>query len=145
MLPLLTRTTTIYSNEELLGYLQITSHIRRKLVTRGEYEVVAEMNLTDKPWPTHQTYLLRFGTWLQACELAGVPSREPRIYEKKWTPKNITDALMSFLDFCEMTGDKATAANYEAWAPAQEIPSLTTVRSPRLVLGQKRLLLQKQS
>ena len=24
-------------------------HIRRKLVTRGEYEVVAEMNLTDKP------------------------------------------------------------------------------------------------
>ena len=79
------------------------------------------MNLTDKPWPTHQTYLLRFGTWLQACELAGVPSREPRIYEKKWTPKNITDALMSFLDFCEMAGDKATAANYEAWAPAQEI------------------------
>tara|TARA_Y100001958_G_scaffold147717_1_gene128633 strand:+ start:1647 stop:3113 length:1467 start_codon:yes stop_codon:yes gene_type:complete len=118
----------LHSNEELLGYLQITSHIRRKLVTRGEYEVVAEMNLTDKPWPTHQTYLLRFGTWLQACELAGVPSREPRIYEKKWTPKNITDALMSFLDFCEMTGDKATAANYEAWAPAQEIPSLTTVR-----------------
>ena len=40
---------------------------------------------------------------------------------------------MSFLDFCEMTGDKATA-NYEAWAPVQRSQVLQLFASPRLVL-----------
>ena len=121
-----------HSDEELLEYLRITFNIRRRIVTSTEYEIVAQQNRTEKSWPSFQTYLLRFGTWINACEKAQVPSRERREYEKVWTDEKIFSELISFVKFCRKEGKKTSGTAYESWAKSREAPSLATVRKSGL-------------
>ena len=121
-----------HSDEELLEYLRITFNIRRRIVTRSEYEIVALQNRTEKSWPSFQTYLLRFGTWINACEKAQVPSRERREYERVWTDEKIFSELISFVKFCRKEGKKTSGTAYESWAKSREAPSLATVRKSGL-------------
>ena len=124
--------TKFHSDEELLEYLRITYNVRRRIVTRSEYELVAQQDRTEKPWPGYQTYALRFGTWINACEKAQVPSRERREYEKLWTDENIFLEVKSFVNFCNKEDKKPTAKAYEEWVKTREAPSLATVRKSRL-------------
>ena len=121
-----------HSDEELLEYLRITFNIRRRIVTSTEYEIVAQQNRTEKSWPSFQTYLLRFGTWINACEKAQVPSRERREYEKVWTDEKIFSELISFVKFCRKEGKKTSGTAYESWAKSREAPSIATVRKSGL-------------
>ncbi len=132
-----------HSDEELLTYLKITYDVRRRVVTRGEYEIVANQNRTEKSWPSHQTYRLRFGSWLNACKAANVPSRSKREYEKIWTDEIILIELTAFVTFCRQNNKNATAAAYESWAKSREVPSLATIRNSGMGTWSEQVALAK--
>jgi hypothetical protein len=76
----------------------------------------------------------RFGTWMNACEAAGVIARPPagrREYFKDWTEGEILDWVLKYLDHA---GDDASYHSYERWAlnlrvKGQHAPSGTSVRN----------------
>ncbi len=79
--------------------------------------------------PTHVRVLQRFGTWLAACEAAGVrPGTAPRRrYARAWTE---TEMLGWVADYLAQPGTRGTYAGYDEWARRTDgAPSSQTVRN----------------
>jgi hypothetical protein len=82
-----------------------------------------------RPWPTHQTMALRFGTWRDAVVAAGLPANErsPIYGRHVFTDEHCIDAI---LEVERALGKVPTNLEYEAYAREQNgaIPSGATVR-----------------
>lgn len=80
------------------------------------------------PYPTRQTYAIRFGSWIKACQALGYGDRAPaarRKYKRRWELSDCVEAVARFI----AEGHSPTAANYEAWARVREdVPSLALPR-----------------
>ena len=80
------------------------------------------------PGPSRQIAMTVFGSWVAACEAAGVtPGDTLRpSYERRWTDDEIDLALVEYLTTPDSPG---TGEGYEQWAKDREVPSGPLVRS----------------
>lgn len=70
-----------------------------------------------------------YGTWRQACQMAGVASNAPlrRSYERRWTEEQ---ALRVLREFVEQADVRCTVSRYQEWARGRDdAPSEGTLRA----------------
>jgi len=114
-----------WSNEQLLDVLRIVS-------TKSTPVTVASYNrlLADKEFegPTSQVFYSRFGSWLAACEEAGVQSGERRRdnYVRGWSNVELGALVVEFLFSIEHDGSLADFRRCLGERP--DAPSEATVR-----------------
>jgi hypothetical protein len=79
------------------------------------------------PGPGKQTAFIVFGSWVAACEAAGVTSGDTLrpAYERRWTDAEIDLAVIEYLTDPFLPG---TADGYEEWAALHDAPSAALVR-----------------
>ncbi len=115
-----------WSNEQLLDVLRIAS-TKSTPLTVTAYEAL----LTQKQieGPTSQVFYMRFGSWLEACEAAGVQSGE-RIrdnYTRLWLNVDLEALVVEFLFSIERDG---SFGDFETWLRERsDSPSVATVRN----------------
>ncbi|MEY2959881.1 MAG: hypothetical protein RLZZ01_2449 [Actinomycetota bacterium] len=80
------------------------------------------------PGPGRQIAIIVFGSWVAACEAAGVtPGDTIRpTYDRRWTDDEIDRALVEYLAAPDSPG---TGDGYEQWASGRDVPSGPLVRS----------------
>lgn len=122
-----------YSDEQLLHYLRVAAeYMRDGIVSTAAFDdFAATQQITPERWPTAQLYGLRFGSWREACDAAGVQSGTTHLtYRKTYTRQVCLDYVTEFLMRCERRGEKPTFARYESWArQTPGAPSGATVRN----------------
>lgn len=99
----------------------------------GEYGVLTMVLYSEnsKPEdPKRSTIQKRFGTWQNACNLAGIPSGEPiphRVYKKRWTHEEMVAIVQRFFTECGVFG---SMRDYSEWAlNVPNTPTQATVRA----------------
>lgn len=120
-----------YSDEELIELLRNASQELGGVLTAAGYTALSRMRkLPDgRPWPTHQTHALRFGTWVAALDRAGLQANKssPIAGMTIFDRAHCIDALV---EAQRELGRVPTASEYEAWATTKNgaVPSLATLR-----------------
>jgi predicted transcriptional regulator len=116
----------LWSDEECLKSLQSAATFAFP-ITVTKYRKLLETG--DILGPTPAVYFQRFGSWVQACERAGVEYGEAvREYDRTW---NDTELVMFVRRFMHQGKDgKWSLEKYEEWRrlPAVEGPSLALLR-----------------
>ena len=120
-----------YSDEELVRFLQSASAaLGGVLSAQGFTEYARTRKTSDgRPWPTHQTHALRFGSWREAVIAAGLAANpsSPISGQTIFEDGHCIDALRA----AARAVDRApTADDYEEFARASNgaLPSQATVR-----------------
>jgi len=90
--------------------------------------------------PSEAQIITRFGTWVGACELAGIPcggTRRPKdSYHSKWTNDDLFRIVCRYLRHADAQGVKATYRGYEEYQRTQaDAPSGTMLRHRMASLG----------
>jgi hypothetical protein len=115
------RREKFYSDEELLGILH-NAYIRvQGPLTTNKYK---KLNIL----PTIAVYISRFGSWNEACSLAGVPhgKRARNNYSRAHSEEDMLDFVASYLADPRTTG---SAQGYEEWQKGVVgAPSLSLIR-----------------
>lgn len=120
-----------YTDEELIGFLQIASQTLGGVLTAYGYtEYSREQATADgRPWPTHQTHALRFGSWRDALKAAGLAANRSSgiAGQRIFGDGHCIDALRAAARALERP---PTAAEYEEFARTSNgaFPSQATVR-----------------
>jgi hypothetical protein len=121
-----------YTDADLISCLQTAARELGGVLTAYGYTEFSRGRTFDddgRPWPTHQTMALRFGTWRDAVVAAGLPANERSpIYGKHiFTEEHCIDAI---LEVERALGKVPTNYEYDLYARQQNgaIPSLATVR-----------------
>ena len=120
-----------YSDEELLQCVRTASQRLGGVLTTAAYSEFGRGRTLDdeRPWPSHQSLQLRFGSWREALQRAGLRANPPsaiagqRIFEAG----HCIDAVRHV---AREVGHSPTAAEYDRAARASDgaLPSLATVR-----------------
>jgi hypothetical protein len=122
---------SIFSDEELIACLREAATVADGRLSIESYtRYAADRRLGDgRPWPSHQTALLRFGSWRAAVEEAGLPppASAPRRLARRFDVERCVDA---FVDVARALGHLPTAKEYgdAATSSRGRLPSLATVR-----------------
>jgi transposase len=125
------KTQKRYADEELLECLKIASRQLGGVLTTSAYsEFVRGRTLNDgRPWPSHQSLQLRFGSWREALQKAGLRANPASAIagQRIFGTGHCIDAVRHV---AREVGHSPTAAEYEHAARASEggLPSLATVR-----------------
>jgi hypothetical protein len=120
-----------YSDEELLEFLQVASTALGGVLSAQGYTDYARAKRTQdgRPWPTHQTHALRFGSWREAVKAAGLAANpsSPIAGKTIFEDGHCIDALRAA---ARARGRPPTADEYEEFARASNgaLPSQATVR-----------------
>jgi hypothetical protein len=120
-----------YTNEEILECLRTANVELGGVLTTSEYTRFARTHKfpDGRPWPMHQTSVLRFGSWRAALQRAGLEANPPSAIagQRLFTREHCVDAI---LEVEREFGHPPTAAEYERTAAASNgvLPSLATVR-----------------
>jgi hypothetical protein len=102
------------------------------VLTTAAYDAYARgRTLADgRPFPTHQTEHLRFGSWREALERAGLPANasSPIAGRLLFTDGHCIDAI---LEVERAQGHLPTVAEYERYAAEMSgvLPSSATIRN----------------
>lgn len=126
-----TRPKPKYSDEEIIECLRTASVELGGVLTTAEYTNYARARRfpDGRPWPLHQTPFLRFGSWRDALQRAGLEANPPSAIagQRLFTREHCIDAI---LEVERELGHPPTAAEYERAAAASNgiLPSLATVR-----------------
>ena len=121
-----------YTEEDVLSCLREANAALGGILTTAAYDSYArEQTFADgRPWPTHQTAHLRFGSWRAALERAGLPANasSPIAGRRLFTDGHCIDAI---LEVERALGHLPTVAEYERYAAemAGVLPSSATVRN----------------
>ncbi|MCL6537003.1 MAG: hypothetical protein K6T28_00160 [Acidothermus sp.] len=87
-----------YTHEAVLGCLRTASQELGGVLTTSAYTAYARGRrfLDCRPWPTHQTAVLRFGSWHAALETAGLQSNpsSPIAGQHLFDEANCIDAIL---------------------------------------------------
>jgi hypothetical protein len=124
-------TSSKYTDEEVLGCLEKASDDLGGVLTTAAYtEYARACTFGDgRPWPTHQTAVLRFGSWRAGLEEAGLPSNPstPIAGRLLFDEARCIDAI---LEVQRAFGHLPSIGEYEAYAASMEgvLPSVATVR-----------------
>lgn len=111
-----------FSDEELLGYL-------REAATDGSVSIKGYTKWKDglkgRTVPTPLVYNLRFGSWANACSLAGVKTgpMPPFKYKRRWTDEQAFQGVSDYVNVCEANGERCTFQGYSEWARGNDVPS----------------------
>jgi hypothetical protein len=120
-----------YTSDELIECLRTASVELGGVLTTADYTGLARTRAfpDGRPWPTHQTPVLRFGSWRAALQRAGLEANPPSAIagQRLFTTELCVDAI---LEVERDLGYPPTAAAYERAAAASNgvLPSLATVR-----------------
>lgn len=120
-----------YSEEDVIACLQQANAALGGILTTAAYDDYTRgRELEDgRAWPSHQTALLRFGSWRAALERAGLPANasSPIAGRHVFSDGHCIDAI---LEVERVLGHLPTVAEYESYAAemAGVIPSCPTVR-----------------
>lgn len=121
-----------YSNEELIACLFAARDAIGGVLTAAAYTKYARSQQFDdgRPWPTHQTFALRWGSWRNALVSAGLPQNpsSPIAGQRLFGPGHCIDALHHA---ARTLGKAPTAAEYDCLAKQSggALPSQATVRT----------------
>lgn len=120
-----------YKDEELIALLKEASEHSVPPLTVKRYARYANGRETSSglPWPTHQTFGKRFGSWRSAVNAAGLPASKPlpmgnyRRYEEQHCVNAVRTAA-------RVLGKVPTTQEYAAFARNSKgvLPSAATVR-----------------
>ncbi len=124
-----------YSDTAILIGLQLMAFDRGlRTASRGPVAVSAEWwNEHRDPLahPAASEVMKRFGSWLQACEAAGIPTRgriAPQRTRRTWSEEELDAILGEFF----ADGPVKSPADYQEWSAARDdAPSLQTVLGRR--------------
>jgi len=120
-----------YTDEEVLRCLRKANESLGGVLTTAVYTRFAHgRHFGDgRPWPTHQTAHLRFGSWRSALERAGLPANPstPITGHLLFTDGHCIDAI---LEVERVIGHLPSVAEYERYAAemAGVLPSSATIR-----------------
>ncbi len=120
-----------YSDEELMGFLQGASAAIGGVLSTKAYTKYARTQVTTdgRPWPTHQTHMLRFGSWRNAVQAAGLAANpsSPIAGQTLFEAGHCIDALRAA---ARSLGKVPTASEYDQFAQRSRgaLPSAATVR-----------------
>lgn len=121
----LSKTAKNWSNEQLLDVLRIASTKSTPLTVTAYSSLVTQKQVDG---PTGQVFYMRFGSWLEACEAAGVQSGE-RVrsnYTRAWLDVDLEALVVEFLFSIERDG---SFGDFQAWLQERpDSPSVATVR-----------------
>lgn len=126
-----TRPKPRYSDEEIIECLRTASVELGGVLTTAEYTNYARTRRfpDGRPWPLHQTPFLRFGSWRDALQRAGLEANPASAIagQRLFTREHCIDAI---LEVERQLDHPPTAAEYERAAVASNgiLPSLATVR-----------------
>lgn len=116
----------IWSNEQLLDVLRIASTKSTPLTVTAYDALVTQKQVEG---PTGQVFYMRFGSWLEACEAAGVQSGE-RVrgnYTRSWLNVDLEALVVEFLFSIEHDG---SFGDFQSWLRERpDSPSVATVRN----------------
>jgi hypothetical protein len=121
-----------YTDEDVLSCLREANAALGGVLTTAAYDAYARGRTLPegRPWPTHQTAHLRFGSWRAALERAGLPANasSPIAGRRLFTDGHCIDAI---LEAERALGHLPTVAEYERYAAemAGVLPSSATVRN----------------
>lgn len=121
-----------YANEELLECLKVASRQLGGVLTTSSYsEFIGGRTLNDgRPWPSHQSLQLRFGSWRGALQQAGLRANPTSAIsgQRIFGSGHCIDAVRHV---GREVGHTPTAAEYDHVARASQggLPSLATVRN----------------
>lgn len=125
------KTQKLYTNEELLECLKMASGQLGGVLTTSAYsKFIRGRTLSNgRPWPSNQSLQLRFGSWREALQQAGLRANPTsaiagqRIFE-------IGHCVDAVRHVARELGHSPTAAEYERIARASQggLPSVATVR-----------------
>lgn len=118
-----------WSDKEALATLRLAHRQLKRPLNLGLMEEWSARS--GIPVPSQRTYTVRFGSWVQACEAAGVPHTN-RVGDVRPGPKPVASstcwaAVRAYLELCEHRGWKATMDRYELLAREHGWPSRNTV------------------
>ena len=120
-----------FAGGELLDFLRTASREVGGILSTSDYGAYAADKITTdgRPWPTHQTPSLRFGSWRKALISAGLAANpsSPIAGRRVFEAEQCIDAIRSF---AREMGRVPTAREYELYASRSDggLPSLATVR-----------------
>jgi uncharacterized protein (DUF1810 family) len=115
-----------WSDEQLLQALQAAS-TRSTPLTVAVYDEL--VTLEQIKGPTGQVFYLRFGSWKEACEAAGVQCGESARdnYTRKWSEIELREFVVKFLFSPEHDG---SLVEFQQWLKKRpEAPSVATIRN----------------
>lgn len=81
--------------------------------------------------PALATYVLRFGSWTDACKKAGLNAHlRSKTPKRRWTEMDMLDAVRRYAQDAESQGRMPTVIGYDAWRKDQSdsLPSFSTIR-----------------
>jgi hypothetical protein len=122
----------IYSETELIEFLQIASQTLGGVLTTAAYTEFARTRKTSdgRRWPTHQTHFKRFGSWRKALAAAGLAANPTSAISGKtlFQTEHCIDAVRAV---SREIGKVPTASAYDAAARRSggALPSQATVRN----------------
>lgn len=110
-----------FTNDELITILQ-------------KYSALANGPLTAKKFtelggaPTIVIFIMRFGSWIKACEAAGVESGKP--FRSNYSRAHTEESMLAFVEsYLADPRTNGTAAGYDIWQRTVEgAPSLALIR-----------------
>ena len=150
LMPMIPRHLVIFNSkvrEDTYTDEQLYDSIRRAWKAMQKYDMDAKglshafyekvRRLDD---PSSARILTRCGTWVLACEAAGVPcgerNRAESSYVSKWSDEDILESIRLFVDYCAETSIRPTYSAYDRWQRAdEESPSGSLVRTRMRSIG----------
>lgn len=121
-----------YTTEELLEMLRIANAAADGILSVEQFSRFGKLRKLEdgRPWPTHQTFLLRFGSWRRALLAAGLPANASSAVTGRISYTR-ADCLEALRTVAGRLGRVPSANQYEVVARESrgELPSLATVRN----------------
>ena len=121
-----------YSDAELIEFVRIASSELGGVLSATEYTAFTRGRKTadGRPWATNQTHSLRFGSWRNALQAAGLRANPPSAItgRRLFETEHCIDAIRAT---SRDLGKDPTAAEYDDCARKSggALPSLATVRN----------------
>lgn len=105
------RAPSVFADQDILDNLRQAAQEAGEPLTVRMYEE-ARVSFGGASAPL---VLQRFGTWRDACVMAGVQHGQPvrTHYERRWTRDDLVDAVVEYL---AEDGSRGSFADYERWA-----------------------------
>ena len=98
-----------WTDDALLDALRSVAGSEGKCTQPVYYRVYLE----NKTLPSPRTYRMRFGSWANALDAAGLPTYHPKPYANRIPEETMWGALV---ECAEEIGHIPTVAEYDAWA-----------------------------
>lgn len=124
----------VFSEEDCIRAVQAAARIAKTdSLSTGQYIKAMAKRAEDKrvtsPMPSHNTIVLRFGSWRAACEAAGVKiaaRRATNTWTRRWTDEELLGWARRYFQEAGATG---TNSGYDRWAEDHGGPSMITLRN----------------